>query len=146
MKRRKKILVKKGMQFRYLGLVLISVILPTLLVGACFYWLIFTIMAQQLAIPESIAYNLLPAVKRVNTILIVGLPIVLVGLAAWGLMLSHRIAGPVSRLERELEQIAQGDFSIRIKFRRKDELGTIAEGINKVLDRIEKDRKGKEVI
>jgi methyl-accepting chemotaxis protein len=52
----------------------------------------------------------------------------------------HRIAGPIDRLEKELDKIAKGDFSLRLKIRRKDELHSIAEGINKVLDRIKERR------
>jgi len=54
------------------------------------------------------------------------------------LILSHRFAGPIYRLEKDLADIAKGDFSIRIKFRKKDELKSIAEGINKILDEMEK--------
>lgn len=141
MKKRRRFLVKKGMQFRYLGLILISVVLPVLLVGSCLYWLIFSMMAQQLGIPESIAYNLSPVISRVNATLIVGLPVLLLLLLAWGLLLSHRIAGPIYRLERELDRIArEGDFSVRLKLRRKDELGSIAGGINKVLERIQREK------
>ena len=136
LERRKRYLVKKGLQFRYLGLIFIAIILPTLLVVGCLYYLIFSLMAEQLGIPESIAYNLFPVFKKVNLILLLGIPIISVALLFWGLLISHRIAGPIYRLERELDRIAQGDFSLRLKIRRKDELGSIAEGINKVLDRI----------
>lgn len=54
------------------------------------------------------------------------------------LILSHRLAGPIYRLEKDLEDIAKGNFSLRIKFRKKDELKSIAEGINRILDEIEK--------
>ena len=54
------------------------------------------------------------------------------------LIISHRLAGPIYRLEKDLEHIAKGNFSIRIKFRKKDELKSIAEGINKILDEMEK--------
>jgi signal transduction histidine kinase len=56
----------------------------------------------------------------------------------WIMVLSHRFAGPIYRLEKDLEDIAKGNFSMRIKFRKKDELKSIAEGINKMLDEIEK--------
>ncbi|MBU1888107.1 MAG: hypothetical protein KKB46_02810 [Candidatus Omnitrophica bacterium] len=54
------------------------------------------------------------------------------------LVLSHRLAGPIYRLEKDLEDIAKGNFSIRIKFRKKDELKSIADGINRILDEMEK--------
>jgi len=65
--------------------------------------------------------------------------IALVILLSWRvLILSHRLAGPVYRLEKDLQDIAKGNFSIRIKFRKKDELKSIAEGINRILDEMEK--------
>jgi len=94
-------------------------------------------MAEQLGIPESIAYNITPVLGKINLILLFGLPVIAVAVLFWGLLISHRIAGPVYRLEKELDKIAKGDFSLRIKFRRKDELASVAAGINKVLDKIE---------
>lgn len=138
LQRRKRFLVKKELQFRYLRLILIAIILPTLLVVGCLYYLVFSLMAEQLGIPESIAYNLTPVFKKVNFILLFGVPIISILLLFWGLLISHRIAGPIYRLEKELDRIAKGDLSVRIKIRRKDELHSIAEGINKVLDRINK--------
>ncbi|MBU3982908.1 MAG: hypothetical protein KJ985_05400 [Proteobacteria bacterium] len=41
-------------------------------------------------------------------------------------------------MEKDLADIAKGNFSIRIKFRKKDELRSIADGINKILDEMEK--------
>ena len=59
-------------------------------------------------------------------------------LLSWrALIVSHRIAGPIYRLEKDLQNIAKGNFSMRIKFRKKDELKSIAEGINRILDEIE---------
>ncbi|MDP8230389.1 MAG: methyl-accepting chemotaxis protein [Candidatus Gorgyraea atricola] len=60
-------------------------------------------------------------------------------LISWrALILSHRLAGPIYRLEKDLQDIAKGNFSMRINFRKKDELKSIAEGINKILDEMEK--------
>ena len=64
---------------------------------------------------------------------------VVVTLVLWRvLILSHRLAGPIYRLEKDLQDIARGKFSMRIKFRKKDELHSIADGINRILDEIEK--------
>ncbi|MFC1667150.1 HAMP domain-containing protein [Candidatus Omnitrophota bacterium] len=72
-----------------------------------------------------------------------GLPVLIFSIFAvilfcWHmLVLSHRVAGPIYRLEKDLADIAKGNFSIRIKFRKKDELKSIAEAINKILDEME---------
>ncbi len=135
--RRKRYLIKTGFQLRYLGLILIAIILPTILFSACLYYAIFSLMAEQLGLPESIAYNITPVLNKINFTILVGFPVITTALLFWGLLISHRIAGPMYRLEQDLDKIAKGDLSLRIRLRRKDELGSIAEGINKVLDKIE---------
>jgi len=88
--------------------------------------------------PEAIASILLPAVGKVNLALLIGLPVIFILILAWGVLWSHRFAGPVYRLEKELDKVAKGNFSIRIKFRKKDELAEVALHMNKVLDHLEK--------
>ena len=136
--RRRRYFIKSGLQIRYLRVILLAIILPTFLFSICLYYMIFYLMAQQLGIPESIVYNITPVLKKINFILLTGMPIISILLLFWGLIISHRIAGPVYRLEQDLEKIAKGDFSLRIKLRKTDELSSIAEGINKVLDKVEK--------
>ncbi|MFH0738867.1 MAG: methyl-accepting chemotaxis protein [Candidatus Omnitrophota bacterium] len=134
--RRKRYFMKSGLQNRYLRLILLAIVLPTFLFSLCLCYLIFYLMAEQLGIPESIAYNLTPVLSKIGIILLLGLPVISILLLLWGLVISHRIAGPVYRLEQELDKISKGDFSLRIRFRKKDELASIAQGINKVLDKI----------
>ena len=95
-------------------------------------------MAEQLAIPESIAYNLIPVVKKINFLLLVGIPPLMILLFIWGVILTHRLIGPLERLEKDLKKISEGDYSIRLKIRKNDDLYPIADVINKIVDRLEK--------
>lgn len=135
--RRRRYFIKSGLQGKYLRLIFMAIALPTFLFSFCLCYLVIYLMAEQLGIPESIAYNITPVVIKISIIIILGLPLVSGLLLFWGLVISHRIAGPVYRLEQELAKISRGDFSVRIKFRTKDELASIAEGINKVLDKVQ---------
>ncbi len=135
--RRRRYFIKSGLQARYLRLILLAIILPTFLFSLCLSYLIFYFMAEQLGIPESIAYNLTPVLGKISVFLLFGLPVISILLLLWGLVISHRIAGPIYRLEQELDKISKGDFSLRIKFRKKDEFASIAQGINKVLDKVQ---------
>ncbi|MBM3255697.1 MAG: methyl-accepting chemotaxis protein [Candidatus Omnitrophica bacterium] len=140
--RRKRYLMKSRLQNRYLRLILLAIVLPTFLFSFCLCYLVFYLMAEQLGIPESIAYNITPVLAKIGVILLLGLPVISILLLLWGLVISHRIAGPVYRLEQELDKISKGDFSLRIRFRKKDELASIAQGINKVLDKIGERQRG----
>lgn len=129
-------------QLRYLALLMISMITPLVFVGGCLYYLIFTIMAEQLGIPEYIAYNMLPVIKKINIMLLIGVPPLFLILILWGVVLSHQFVGPLERLEKELKRISEhGDFARRIKLRKRDDIKPVAEAINKLLDKVEGKKK-----
>jgi len=52
--------------------------------------------------------------------------------AAIALFLSHRVAGPLFKLERSVEAMIQGDFAAEIYLRRKDEGKALAEKLNQL--------------
>jgi len=135
-KMRKQYFIKGPIQGRYLIAIVISMIVPTLLVSGCLYYLIATLMAQQLALPESIYGHLIPVLKRINLYLAVGLPIIFIAIFFYGVLISHRFAGPMYRLEKDLDEIIAGNHKVRIRFRKYDRLDNIAEKLNKVLDNL----------
>lgn len=140
--RRKKILSNKQVQLKYLFLLIVSMAVPLLFAIGCLYYLIFTLIAEQLGIPESIAYNLFPVVKKINAMLAIGLPPLFLLLIWWGAVLSHRIAGPLQRIEKELSKITHShDFSYRIHLRKYDDVKPVADAINHLLDSLHKKQK-----
>jgi len=132
---RRNLFTARTVQARYLILIIIAMIVPALIVGSCLYYFIFTVMAEQLAIPESIAMNLIPVLKKINTMLVVGLVPLFVLLFLWGLMLSHRFAGPLERVEEDLDKILEGDYSVRFKVRKKDDIKNIVNKLNRLLEK-----------
>jgi signal transduction histidine kinase len=95
-------------------------------------------VAEQIGIPEYVAYHLFPVVNKINTILIAGVPLLVIILLLWGVVLSHRFAGPLERLEEELKKISEkGHYKHRIHLRKSDDVRPVAEGINKILDKLE---------
>lgn len=124
------------LQFRYLVLIIIAMTVPTFIVGSCLYYFIFTIMAEQLGIPEAIAINLLPVLKKINFMLVIGLIPLFILLLLWGLILSHRFAGPIMRIERDLDRILEGNYSIRLKVRKNDDIKGIIDRLNRLLEKI----------
>jgi len=135
---RTKYLTGSHIQMRYLAFLMVSMIIPLVFVCGCLYYLIFTLMARQIGIPEYIAYHLLPVVKEINIILLIGVPPLLLILIVWGIVLSHRFAGPLERLESEVRKISdEGRYKHRIHLRKSDDVRPIADAINKLLDKLE---------
>ncbi len=135
---RTKYLTGSHIQMRYLVFLMFSMLIPMVFVGGCLYYLIFTMMARQIGIPEYIAYNLIPVIKEINFILLVGIPPLLLLLIWWGVVLSHRFAGPLERLESEMKKICEeGHYKHRIHLRKSDDVRPVADSINKLLDKLE---------
>lgn len=139
---RTRYLTGSRIQLRYLTLVLTCMIVPLVVVSGCLYYLVFKVMEEQLGIPEYIAYNLIPVVNKINFILLVGIPPLFFILIVWGVLLSHRFAGPLERLEKELKRVIhEGHYHLRIRLRKHDDLKPIAETINKLIDKLEEKHK-----
>jgi signal transduction histidine kinase len=135
--KRRKYLVNKVFQFRYMFLIVIPLII--LLTGL--YYLIYYSVFNQMLIPEAVAVTLLPAMKKVDFVMAFGLPVILFLILRTALIYSNRIIGPIARLEKELDKAIAGDYSVRIKTRDNDELKSFISKINLLLEKIDKGRK-----
>lgn len=111
MKKRRKFLVNKKMQYQYIKLIL----MPLVLLLALLYFYIYYQVFRQMLIPEAVATTLVPAMRKVNIGIITVFPVLLFFIVRTALVYSNRIIGPVPRLERILDKAINGDLSVRIK-------------------------------
>jgi HAMP domain-containing protein len=68
------------------------------------------------------------------------LPLVLLlipAAAVFSIVLTHRVAGPIYRLERIASDLSEGRLPRRIRFRKRDELGELAALLNRGFGRID---------
>ncbi len=133
--KRKRKYLGTALQNKLLILIFVSAVLPAAIIGICMYYLIFSMLALQMAIPELIAYNLMPVLHKVNLIVGVAVPVLLVLIWLAAMEVSHRIVGPVFRMERELDERIAGVKSGPIQLRKSDEFKSLAEKINKLICR-----------
>ncbi|MBM3252630.1 MAG: HAMP domain-containing protein [Candidatus Omnitrophica bacterium] len=66
--------------------------------------------------------------------LLILLPVVVVSV----IYLTHRIVGPLVRIEKELHHLAEGNFDIKLSLRKSDELKTLASVINRIAEGLRK--------
>ena len=133
---RAKWFMRHPIQAKYLLLVLIAMLAPMLLIGACFYKLVFEMLARQLVFPEAIFGNLVPVIERINAVLAVTLPALSLLILWCALMISHRFAGPIERIEADLDRILAGEKQHRIRLRKNDDLKGVADRINTLARRL----------
>jgi len=128
-------LTRHAIQTKFVLIVVLSMAVPSILLSGCLYFLIFSLLAEQLALPEGIFTVLGPVFKKINIIMVIGLPIVFAVIVVGALKISSRLAGPIERLESDLDEILKGNWEQRLSLRTDDDLTGVAERINRVLDR-----------
>jgi len=133
---RRRYLVNKNMQFRYIALVLIPLIISL----TALYYLMYYAVLNQILIPEGVTAMLLPAMRKINIIVAISVPIILVIIVRIALIYSNRIVGPLSRIEKEIDKILAGNYSLRLNVRDKDELNSFINKVNMLLEKVEKEK------
>ncbi|MDD5428130.1 MAG: methyl-accepting chemotaxis protein [Candidatus Omnitrophica bacterium] len=131
--KRKQYIVARKFQLKYTGVILLLMFITA---GFCAYIVYYTTMVlfgEKLAnvYPQG---HLVAMVKLVNFRILAAMLVVspLIGFLA--IYLSHKIAGPIFRIERVLADMAKGDLSIRITLRRGDEMVSLADSVNRLTD------------
>ena len=131
--RRKKKFTGTLLEKKLLILFFASSIIPAAVAVTLLYFLIFNLLAFQVVFPEIIAYSIIPILNKLNLIIFITLPIILLILWVIAREMSHRIAGPLSRLEKELDTRISGKESGPIRVREKDEFKLLADKLNKLI-------------
>ncbi len=135
--RRRKYIIQKGLQFRYIGLVFALAFIASVVTG----WTVFAtgwhFLGEKLAsvYPQG---RLVYVLRATNMALIRNLLLISPLIFILGLLFSHRIAGPVYRISKTLEEITKGNLGLKIKLREGDELVDLADTINNLTDNFNK--------
>ncbi|MDP8230928.1 MAG: methyl-accepting chemotaxis protein [Candidatus Gorgyraea atricola] len=135
--RRRQYLIKRGLQFRYIGLVFALVIMCSLVTGYTVFTTGWVLLGEKLSsvYPQG---RLVYVFRATNLALIRNLFLVSPLVFIIALFSSHKIAGPVYRIEKTLEEINNGNLALKIKFRRGDELWDLADLINTMIENFNK--------
>ena len=138
-KRRKNYLINKPLQFAYAGITVWLLLIAIILIGTFTYYITLNTILNQLQVKNQLvdAYK---AVSTINLILIKRVGILLILVILFALILEifflHRIAGPIYRIEKTLNDIADGKKVHPIKLRKKDFFKSLADSVNKVIEKI----------
>ena len=131
--KRRQFFIKKEFQFRFILrfciLVLIGGMLSTGLILYFSQGNLTSLFTNSRLVVTDTAMFILPAVLYTNlvTILIISLSMIAVTL-----FVSHKIAGPLFRLEKDINVIAEGDLSYTVYLRKGDQLRELSADINQM--------------
>lgn len=125
---RKIIMIKRGLQMKYVLLVFVTVLVTSVVVFLDVYYVVGKSVLMHY---EEV--NLLPVIKSATALLALHLSLYLLVVLIYSLFVSHRFAGPIFRLEKVSESLANGDLTVNVQFRKGDEFFETAEYMNRMI-------------
>jgi len=125
MKTRRRFLVKREMQMGLAWRFLLLTVLFSLFVGFEVFVSIWHVVSH--VIPEDL--ESLVRNRILSRMVIFAIPVVFV-IIACSIVFTHRIVGPLSRLEEVLQRLVKGEDVDYIQLRKNDELRALASTIN----------------
>jgi len=130
--KRRQYIVAREFQVKYAGLILLLMFVTA---GFCSYAIYYTTMilfGEKLAsvYPQG---QLVSIVNTVNFRIFLSMILISPLVGAFGIYLSHKIAGPIYRIEKFLSAMCAGDLTTRITLRKGDELIALADAINRLV-------------
>jgi methyl-accepting chemotaxis protein len=129
--KRRVFLVKRGLQIKFILLILGAVSIALALIGFDMYLTVGRDIVQDLMSPD--LYGLF---QHAAVITVVKISFYLVGVAFLALLLSNKLAGPVYRFESSSRLVAEGDLTHRVHLRAGDELVDLQNAFNLMMDRL----------
>ncbi|MFH1093825.1 MAG: HAMP domain-containing protein [Candidatus Omnitrophota bacterium] len=141
---RKRILIGKKLQFKYVGVILVAVLASCALITLTVYFSCWSSLVENNASPQTAAAigNVL---NNINLMILFELPILLVIASFVGIVISHKIAGPVYRLQKVARDVSRGDLTTSVSLRSDDELKNLSDAFNSVIENmhrlVSKDKK-----
>jgi len=130
--KRRQYYIKSDFQFKFIVkfclLVLAGVIISTVVVFLFTHGTLTSSFQHGRLVVKNTSLAILPAVIYAN---IVTLGLISLASILITLFISHKIAGPLFRIEEDLKIIEGGDLTKKISFRNKDQLTALAVSINK---------------
>jgi len=138
-KKRRKYFIKKSFQANFFIRFAILLILESFLIAGLFIYLssgtlTTSYSGSQLTIEKTSEFF---SSTFLIIALIVGVIVALAGMLTF-MLLSHRLAGPLYRFEKSLENISRGDLTYRIKLRSADQLTDLQESLNGFTENMER--------
>ncbi len=135
-KKRRNILVDKEFQLKYVAKVFWFTV-GMIVLGGVFAFLFTTLIFIKRGLTSYIDEFRLLALAIFLT-MVVQIITAAVFIYWEGLYMTHKIVGPWVRIRRMLEEIGNGNFSLRINLRKADEFHDVAAWINHMCDKLEK--------
>ena len=122
---RKTILIKKKLQYRYMALIFLSVLVAFLIVGLDLMWTVSKVIND-----HPMMQPLLEDLFGVAPLFIIKIGMYMIIVLIASAVVSHRMAGPIYKFEKSCATVASGDLTHRVYLRKGDQLTDLQDQFN----------------
>lgn len=129
--KRRRLVVNPTFQYRFVGVMLLVLLLMTVGTLASVYLALWMTMRTFDVANEPLAMAELTTVGLMVTMELLLLAPVIVWV---GIRLTHKVAGPLVRINAAVQQLAREDYNVHLTLRKGDSLVELADGINQLAD------------
>lgn len=123
-------LISKNLQLRITLKFVVPALFLSVLSGLVVFLIVWPLLSE--FVPDN-------QIKQFQTITVIGLFLCSIGIicliTALGIVITHRIAGPIYRIEQDLKRLLQGEKIESIHIRDGDEFQEFVDIINQVIER-----------
>ncbi len=135
--RRRRYFINRSVQSRHMGMTALIVFIIALITG----WFVYSSIWYAITERVQNEPQLHQILAEINEILLMrSILVILAGISCaviLTLFISHRIAGPIFRIRRTLEELGEGNVPRKITLRQRDEFKELSEAVNSVIDKTE---------
>lgn len=122
---RKTILIKKKLQYKYMTLIIASVLIAFLIVGLDLVWTVSKFMNE-----HPMMQNIIGDINSMAPLFLIKIVMYMIIVVIVSAVVSHRMAGPVFKFERSVAVLGKGDLTHRVILRKGDHLTELQDGFN----------------
>ncbi|MBL8023511.1 MAG: methyl-accepting chemotaxis protein [Elusimicrobia bacterium] len=130
--KRKIVIIKRGMQMKFVMLVSLFVLIAITAIGLDFYFH-FGREVQNFMDPS--LYELF---KSDSYVFLLKLVLYMIGVTIFAVLASHKLAGPIYRFERSARTVSSGDLTHRVRLRAGDELEDFRDEFNTMVESLQR--------
>jgi len=124
---RRTILIKKGLQYRYMALIFLSVLVAFLIVGLDLIWTVSKVVND-----HPMMQPLLEDIFTMAPLFVLKIGMYMIIVLIVSAVVSHRMAGPIYKFEKSCATVASGDLTHRVYLRKGDQLTDLQDHFNEM--------------
>jgi methyl-accepting chemotaxis protein len=134
--KRKIYIINRKFQFKYLFVIVSTMLISVGTVYFTTFYIIWNKVIDEFFYVPAASGKLAGIFLATSGMLVIPLILLAAVFAAAGILLSHKVAGPIFRVERVAEELAKGNMNVKVNFRKGDDLPELAETLNAMIDGI----------